>query len=124
VDEMSTQLVAGTIMLNRANGEKKFLVKEEQSGQHFVTTKMNQEYTSLANILQALKLEVLVDIHSMDLVELTTICLDDRKIPLYVFEMEETQWTHELENGYTWAKPSTLRNLLKNFSISDVPIFE
>ncbi|WEG74997.1 hypothetical protein [Vagococcus intermedius] len=123
---MSCQLVAGTVILSSSNGEKKFLVKKTESDFDFITTSMNDEITSLASILQELKTEAMMDVSSIDLVELTNVSIDEQKMPLFVFEMNEISYqkNEELGNGFTWETPKTFREVLTKFNVSGVPIFE
>ncbi|WP_314066838.1 hypothetical protein [uncultured Vagococcus sp.] len=121
---MSNQLVAGTVMLNSANGDKRFLVKRNEENFDFVTTTMNEDFTSLACILKELKSEVMMDVNSIDLVELTNVSVNNRKMPLFVFEMEEQKNDSVLGDSYAWETPNTLRSVLNKFQISGVPIFE
>lgn len=121
---MRNQLVAGTVMLNSANGDKKFLVRKINENFDFVMTPIDGDHTSLACILQELKSEVRVDVNSIDLVELTNVQMDSKKMPFFVFEMEETVAISELAESYAWETPKTLRTVLNNFKISGVPIFE
>ena len=121
---MCNQLVAGTVMLNSANGDKKFLVHKDDDKFNFVMTPIDGDRTSLACILTALKSEVEVDVNSIELVELTNVQMDSKKMPFYVFEIEEVAATGELTESYVWETPSTLRSVLNKFQISGVPIFE
>lgn len=124
VEVLSNQLVAGTVMLNSANGDKRFLVKRNEENFDFVTTTMNEDFTSLACILKELKSEVMMDVNSIDLVELTNVSVNNRKMPLFVFEMEEQKNDSVLGDSYAWETPNTLRSVLNKFQISGVPIFE
>ncbi|MBE9390109.1 hypothetical protein [Vagococcus salmoninarum] len=121
---MSNQLVAGTVILNSANGDKKFLVRKSENKFDFVTTPMNQDLTNLACILQELKSEVMMDVNSIDLVELTNVIVENKKMPLFVFEMEDRGEKLVLEEEYVWETPTTLRAVLNKFQVSGVPIFK
>ena len=120
---MHNQLVAGTVMLNDAKGEKKFLVKVNEDDFDFVMTPMNEELTNLACFLEELKTEVLMDVSSIDLVELTSIKVDDKKMPFFLFELEETTNTNKLANNYKWETAKTLTNVLSQWQFAGVPIF-
>ncbi|CAM3282274.1 hypothetical protein [Vagococcus fessus] len=122
---MSCQLVAGTVILNTEDGNKKFLVKKESQTFDFVTTEMNGEITSLATILQELKLNALLDVNLIDLVELTNITIDDKKMPLFVFEMSEKYESHAetIQDDFSWESPKVMRDVLARFNISGVPLF-
>ena len=124
VEVLSNRLVAGTVMLNSVSGDKKFLVKKSEKEFVFVTTPRNEEQTSLACILQELKSEVMMDVSTIDLVELTNVSIEKEKMPLFVFEMDEKIDVKRLGEDYAWETPNTLRNVLNKFQISGVPIFE
>ncbi len=53
--ELSKQKVAGTIMLNGVDGEKKFLVEKKEKTFQFVLANIEEHLTSLASILEELK---------------------------------------------------------------------
>ncbi|MEG2709170.1 MAG: hypothetical protein RR968_08535 [Vagococcus sp.] len=114
--------VAGTVILNQEDGHKKFLVKKENSQVEFVMTKVDNEYTSLACILNEFRDEVHLDTSSMELVELTSVYFGELKMPLFVFSLDEDKDDLNIEeNVFSWEDPKTLREVLKNFEISGVP---
>lgn len=122
---MSNQQVAGTIMLNGENGVKKFLVKKINDHYEFVVGRISDEKTSLACILQELKTSVKVNVAEIELVELTNINWNDKKVPLFVFEMDTTISADPIiASEYVWETPATLRDVLGSFNVTGVPIFQ
>ena len=116
--------VAGTVILNQGDGHKKFLVRKESNQVEFVMTEVDNQYTSLACILNKFRDEVQLNTSSMDLVELTSVNLGELKMPLFVFSLDEEEDSLNVDEGiFTWEDPSTLREILKNFEISGVPYF-
>lgn len=114
--------VAGTVILNQEDGHKKFLVRKRSNQVEFVMTDTNAQYTSLACILNEFRDEVQLDTKKMDLVELTSVSLDNVKIPLFVFSLDEKKDSLDVDKGgFIWEEPSILREVLKNFEISGVP---
>ncbi|MEI5993327.1 hypothetical protein [Candidatus Enterococcus mansonii] len=120
---MSNKKVAGTIMLNLNDGSKKFLVRPMGDSMGFVTTKVSEEMTGLASMLQLFKEEVQLDVTSISLVELTNAHTVAENMPLFVFEMNEEDVVPTINNEYVWEKPSELKNLLASYEIEGVPMF-
>lgn len=121
---MHNKCVAGTVMLNGNNGEKKFLLKTNDSQLDFIMAKIDDEHTSLACILEILKEEAHISLNAISLVELSNIQVDNQKIPLYVFEMDEEKLGEYSTEHYSWELPSDLRKVLDFRSVSGVPIFQ
>ncbi|MFW8054235.1 hypothetical protein [Vagococcus fluvialis] len=114
--------VAGTVILNQEDGHKKFLVRKESNQVEFVMTEVDNDYTSLACILNEFRDEVHLNTSDMELVELTSIYLGDLKMPLFVFGLDESKDSLNVDDSnFSWENPSTLRKILKNFEISGVP---
>ncbi|MCO7151910.1 hypothetical protein PML95_08960 [Vagococcus lutrae] len=124
VEVVGNQLVAGTVILNGVDGSKKFLVKQNQTEFDFIMTTIEETYTSLASILHRLKTDVLVDVTNLNLVELTNVQVDDKKIPLYVFEIDENQEVKNIAKSFQWETPETLRKVLSRGQVTGVPIFQ
>ena len=122
---MSNQQVAGTIMLNGENGDKKFLVQKIHDHYEFVIAQISDEKTSLACILQELKSSVKVNVVEIELVELTNVNLNEQKVPLFVFEMDtDVNSDPFIASDYVWETPATLRDVLGSFNVTGVPIFQ
>lgn len=114
--------VAGTVILNQEDGHKKFLVRKENDQVEFVMTKVDNEYTSLACILNEFRDEVHLDTGNMELVELTSVYFGELKMPLFVFSLDEEKESLDVEDSiFSWEDPKTLREILENFEISGVP---
>ncbi|MBM7689367.1 hypothetical protein BCR24_11415 [Enterococcus ureilyticus] len=120
---MSNKKVAGTIMLNLNDGSKKFLVHPDGESMAFVTTKVSEDMTGLASMLQFFKEEIQLDVTSINLVELTNAHTDAENMPLFVFEMNEEHMNSTNNDSYVWEKPSELKNLLASYDIQGVPMF-
>ncbi|MGX6970879.1 hypothetical protein [Vagococcus bubulae] len=119
---MEQSRVAGTVILNQQDGHKKFLVQKDQETVSFIQTTIDTNYTSLACILDKLTQSVGLDSDAMDLVELTNINIEDEKLPLFVFSLdEENIETSALNSEFLWEEPSTLRMVLQHFNVSGVP---
>lgn len=120
---LQNKLVAGTVILNEKNGEKRFLLHENSERLDFIMTSIVEERTSLACILESLKNQANVDLEKISLVELTNIQVEKQKIPFYVFEIEEKHLESDAPPGYTWELPCNLRKVLNNRQVTGVPIF-
>ncbi|UUV99701.1 hypothetical protein [Vagococcus luciliae] len=119
---MEQSRVAGTVILNQQDGHKKFLVQKDQETVSFIQTTIDTNYTSLACILDKLTQSVGLNSDAMDLVELTNINIEDEKLPLFVFSLdEENIETSVLNSEFLWEEPSTLRMVLQHFNVSGVP---
>ena len=119
---MEQSRVAGTVILNQQDGHKKFLVQKDQETVSFIQTTIDTNYTSLACILDKLTQSVGLNSDAMDLVELTNINIEDEKLPLFVFSLdEENIETSVLNSEFIWEEPSTLRMVLQHFNVSGVP---
>ncbi|MFD1902128.1 hypothetical protein [Enterococcus termitis] len=123
MDVLSNKKVAGTIMLNLNDGSKKFLVKPVGETMEFVTTKVSEDMTALASMLQLFKEEVQLDVTSINLVELTNAHTEVENLPLFVFEMNEDSVVPSIGDTYVWEKPSELKTLLASYEIEGVPMF-
>lgn len=120
---LSEAMVAGTVILNKQNGEKEFLVKEESGDMNFLMVPIDSKFTSLACILKELRNLVKLNTKEMELVELTNILSEDHSMPLFVFSLNEVDST-ELTETFYWKDASTVRvNVLENVSVSGVPFF-
>jgi hypothetical protein len=123
VDVLSNKRVAGTIILNLENGSKKFLIRPLGDNIEFVMTKVAEDMTGLASMLQLFKEEIQLDVTSINLVELTNAHIDKENLPLFVFEMEEKHLPKEITSDFTWAEPASLKTLWATYEIEGVPMF-
>lgn len=120
---MFNKKIAGTIILNLNDGSKKFLVHPVEGSMEFVTTKVSENMTGLASMLQLFKEEIQLDVTSISLVELTNAHSGAENMPLFVFEMSEDPIVSAIGGQYVWEKPSELKNLLASYAIEGVPMF-
>ncbi|MGX4685723.1 hypothetical protein JNUCC83_02310 [Vagococcus sp. JNUCC 83] len=119
---MEQSRVAGTVILNLQDGHKKFLVQKEDGNVSFIQTTIDNNYTSLACILEKLNQSVGLDSDLMDLVELTNINIENDKLPLFVFSLNEEDIKYcSLDSEFLWEEPATLRMVLQHFNVSGVP---
>lgn len=122
---MKTQLIATTVILNKKDGEKAFLVEKEAFESHFITVEASENMTRLASVLEELKQTVHMDVDQLGLVELTNLKTKNLHIPMFVFETQEDQiTTMDLDEHYSWESPITIKALLEPIQISGVPIFK
>lgn len=119
---MEQSRVAGTVILNLQDGHKKFLVQKEDGNVSFIQATIDNNYTSLACILEKLTQSVGLDSDLMDLVELTNINIENDKLPLFVFSLNEEDIKYcSLDSEFLWEEPATLRMVLQHFNVSGVP---
>lgn len=124
---MIAKKVAGTVILNKQNGQKKFLVRHTEEEYGLIEAPIAIEGTNMATILNELKQLAGLDITNIDLVELTSIRSGQDRTPLYVFEMTESadgDFGDEEKGEYTWEKASKLSEILSKFNVSVVPVFD
>lgn len=114
------KIVAGAILA--IDGENvRFLVKEEAEGYRFVTTKVDQEKTSMGSLLIALKAIGIPTAHLelLDLVDITHTSY--QHLPLYVFELQEA--IVSVQAPYTWVGTACFRRLLGKLTLQDIANF-
>ena len=114
---MYNKLVAGTVMLNTTEGKQLFLLQQTNGVLDFGVTQVLDDQTSLASILNFLKNMANIDLDHVELVELTSVSLDNRSVPLYLFELDEKFITYDLAEGFFWESPANLRELLSTREI-------
>ncbi|MGX7352693.1 hypothetical protein [Enterococcus canis] len=119
---MTNKMVAGTIMLNRQDGTKAFLVHPHEGNLEFATTSVTEEMTGLASVLKMFKEEIHINVSAINLVELTNAHVEEVNLPLFVFEMDEEQ-SNEIDQEFVWEGPSNLKNLLSSYDFNGVPQF-
>ncbi|MGX7013372.1 hypothetical protein [Vagococcus silagei] len=120
---LSETMVAGTVILNKQNGDKEFLVKEDHGKFNFLTVTIDSEFTSLACILKELKTFVQLNTREMELEELTNLTIGTDSMPLFVFSLDEEE-SNALPDSFYWKKPSTIRDeVLEKITVSGVPFF-
>ncbi|MDH6365841.1 hypothetical protein M2139_002864 [Enterococcus sp. PF1-24] len=121
---MSTKRVAGTIMLHLQDGSKKFLLQNNDEGIDFAITNFSEEATGLASMLRYFKEKVPMDVTNIELVELTNICFENKKIPFFVFSAKEADvFQEDLSENFFWEESTKIGERLENFEISGVPLF-
>ena len=116
--------IAGTVILTQSNGEKLFLVKQENEKMHLVSTKGDSEKTGLASILEVLKKEVHLEITQLKLLELTNGVIAGTNVPLFVFELEEQADVQlVLPDQYQWRTFEQMQKVIQKFEIEGMPQF-
>lgn len=114
--------VAGTIMIHLSDDSKRFLVYSTSETKEFPMTEALEGQTALANYLNFLKEEIQIDVTKIDLVELTNTNAAGCNTPLFVFEAKYHD-IHELPEGFEWAEPESVREILTTNQIEGVPLF-
>lgn len=120
---LNNKKVAGTVILHLEDGGKKFLLKKSEEGLKFSSSSLSEEQTGLACVLNTLKEQVNLDITTIHLVELTSGYENDNKIPLFVFEMKETDAFAQLPNDFYWEEPKAFFKVIQDFKIEGMPFF-
>ncbi|PIO83177.1 hypothetical protein BSQ39_06090 [Loigolactobacillus backii] len=125
------QKIAGTIMVFDGLGAPEFLVTKDHEDQFkLLLTDFDERKTPLANILEALKTKLKVDVSDLRLSELSNVEVDQKKLSLFIFEwgkISTKTMDHYAEvfqtQGYQFRAPRELRGLLKQIDIRGVPYF-
>lgn len=123
MEGLAEKTIAGTIILNQNDGTKKFLVHLGKNDIEFATTKVLEEMTGLASILQFLKKEIQIDVNNIRLIELTNAHKDLENIPLFVFGIDEAELEIKAFENYSWEQPAKVKKLLDSYDIEGVPMF-
>ncbi|WP_034550950.1 hypothetical protein [Carnobacterium funditum] len=122
------QRVAGTIMTHNPEGKYVFLVENENEKLSFPVTQILDTQTGLACILEELKQKLAIDIHNLNLFELTNAVVNGKNIPLFVFEVanKEIQVDDILKEDLlqlSFVQSGALTEALEGWEISGVPQF-
>lgn len=120
---LNKKRVAGTVILNLHDGTKKFLLHKDGDNAKLLTVELSEEQTGLASALQLLKEEAQLDVTTIELVELTSGYENDVKVPLFVFEMTETEGADELPNDFYWGNTTSFQHIIQQFKIEGLPYF-
>lgn len=120
---LSKKRVAGTVILNLQDGTKKFLLHKVGDDAKLLTVELSEEQTGLASALQLLKEQAQLDVTTIELVELTSGYENDEKVPLFVFEMLETDAAHDLPNNFYWGNTASFQQIIQQFKIEGLPYF-
>lgn len=121
--------VAGTIMAKGPEGKYVFLVKKETEMDFFTTTEINSTKTGLACIIDKLKTILPIEASDLKLYELTNAIVNDKRIPLFVFEFLNEDTNHRLltannDSSLFWLDSNELTKTLERWEISGVPQFK
>ena len=122
------QRVAGTIMAHNPDGKYVFLVNNEDAKYSFPVTQILDTQTGLACILEELKQKLAIDIHNLNLFELTNAVVNGINIPLFVFEVanKEIDVNSILKENLfnlSFVQSDALTEALEEWEISGVPQF-
>lgn len=123
MEHLTEKNIAGTIILNQADGSKKFLVHLGKNDIEFAETKVLGEVTGLASILQFFKKEIQIDANYIRLIDLTNAHKNFENIPLFVFGMDEENLKTAIPKGFKWEQPANVKKLLESYNIEGVPMF-
>lgn len=120
---LNKKRVAGTVILTLHDGTKKFLLHKEGDNVKLLTVELSEEQTGLASALQLLKERVHLDVTTIELVELTSGYENNQKVPLFVFEMVEDEWSNQLPSEFYWGNTSSFQHTIQQFKIEGLPYF-
>lgn len=121
---MENKQIAATVILNKADGSKRFLMRQTSAQSTLVVANANEGNTGLANVLQVLKEQVAIDVYQLQLVELTNGIIKDKRMPIFVFEINESENMHtELADGYIWKDTQYFMERIANFEVKGMPLF-
>ncbi|EOT40311.1 hypothetical protein I568_01208 [Enterococcus columbae DSM 7374 = ATCC 51263] len=121
---MENKQIAATVILNKADGSKRFLMHQTSEQSTLIVANVDEEKTGLANVLQVLKEKVAIDVYQLQLVELTNGIIKDKRMPIFVFEMNENQEMNvALPTGFTWQDPQYFMDRIAKFEVKGMPLF-
>ncbi|MCF6161998.1 MAG: hypothetical protein LKG79_11690 [Furfurilactobacillus sp.] len=118
--------VAGTI-LTINDGTPSFLVTKNEGNYGFFCTKVLEDKTALASILECLHDALEVDLEQLRLSELTTCEIAEANVSLFVFD--HLQITSELkqralEQGLDFVQGDQLHTLFHDVKFDSAPVFD
>lgn len=122
--------VAGTILMIDAEKEPHFLVAQEGDDQYrLLLTTDTADHTPLADILQAIKTKLTLNVSDLRLSELTNVSIEAHNMSLFIFEwanslapIKKQTYIEQLARlGYFFKPASDLRGLLDRIEVTGVP---
>lgn len=118
-----------TVIIKCTDGKMMFLVKndhETENGFIFPNIASTSMGTGLATVIDDLSNVLKVEMEELDLAELTNACINDLRLPLFVFSYEYDSDPNELltnHEGYEWQFFDNFAETLQKYDISGVPSF-
>lgn len=119
---MTEKQVSGTVILHMEDGSNKFLVAAQGDEISFAVTTIVEAQTGLASFLNYMKDQLKLDVNEIQLVELTNAYVNNKSIPLFVFETEE-EFGVELPKGFVWAEGPKVQDMLAGYQLEGMPFF-
>lgn len=118
-----------TVIIKGSDGRMMFLVEndhEVKSEFTFPRITSTSVGTGLATVINDLTKVLNIDIEELELAELTNACINDLRLPLFVFSYDYDSDPNELLNkqtDYTWQFSESFTGILQKYDISGVPSF-
>lgn len=123
VYSLENKQIAATVILHRNDGSKRFLTENQAQGQSLLLVENDTMHTGLANVLQNIKENVHLDVFQLRLVELTNAKIADKRIPIFVFEVNEEDIDIRLPAQYSWKEAKYFMQMISEFELQGMPIF-
>ena len=108
--------VAGTI-IEECNGRSRFLVMDDEA--LFFNVPVQDELTNMGSLLEGFK-QAGIEISKLELIELVTVKVDDKRMPMYVFLTREKL---SIPTTARLISPDVFRNHLNDVLMTDIPTF-
>lgn len=119
-------MIAYTIIAKNRYNELSFLVGTDEDDYYFPHTEQLVGHTGLATALEALKQIVELDFDRLELAELTNIVVHESRVPFFVFSYTASHQLDDLvrpQSELTWASYAHLKDDLKEWNFTGVPLF-
>lgn len=123
VYSLENKQIAATVILHRNDGSKRFLTENQAQGQSLLLVENDTMHTGLANVLQNIKENVHLDVFQLRLVELTNAKIADKRMPIFVFEVNEEDIDIRLPAQYSWKEAKYFMQMISEFELQGMPIF-
>lgn len=123
VYSLENKQIAATVILHRNDGSKRFLTENQAQGQSLLLVENDTMHTGLASVLQNIKENVHLDVFQLRLVELTNAKIADKRMPIFVFEVNEEDIDIRLPAQYSWKEAKYFMQMISEFELQGMPIF-
>ena len=123
VYSLENKQIAATVILHRNDGSKRFLTENQAQGQSLLLVENDTMHTVVANVLQNIKENVILDVFQLRLVELTNAKIADKRMPIFVFEVNEEDIDIRLPAQYSWKEAKYFMQMISEFELQGMPIF-
>lgn len=118
-----------TVIIKGTDERMMFLVENDHEAESefmFPNIAATSVGTGLATVINELTKVLDIDIEELELSELTNACINELRLPLFVFSYEYDSDPNELltkKAGYTWQFSDSFTDTLQKYDISGVPSF-